>query len=696
MKKSKKITALVLSSMLTIGALTTLPYNVSATSIDFDSNNTVYFAKPSDKLLENLNLDFWGDNIKVHAWNESGNLNGDWPGDAATHVEGNIYSYTWYGVFPTGIIINNGDNGVQTQNIDGGYTVPKSDATQARKNPELEYGRVYKATGESVEDSNGNTNIVVAVDGESTYNDFGYRLEDDDTVTILGYDGSNANITIPDEIYGFPVKEISSGAFNNCETLENINVSDNNKACCSVDGVLFNKDKTKLICYPDKKAGAKYSIPDSVVTIGKCAFAGNKSIESIEIPDSVQEICDRAFLSCTKLKDINIPDSVVLIEDGDGAGIFSYCTSLTNITIPNSITTIPWYTFSYCTSLTNVTIPNSVNTIDCGAFSGCIGLKNITIPDSVTEINSNAFADCSGLESINIPDGVTSLDNSVFDGCTTLKDIKIPDNVTLIGNYTFANCKSLTSIVIPNSVEWLAYGAFAGCDNLKSATILNSDTDIRDGAFDDSQDLTIYGYVGSTAETYAKENNIPFVDINSKVLTSKVNNISVKGTFDDGVTLNVEEATVKNAVKAYNITLKDENGNTIQPNGKITVSIPSDNANCKVYWIKEDGTKVDMNATYNNGNYEFTTDHLSVYALIADTTEPSQESSGEQNNSSSESSGEQSNNPSEPSNNTNSSKTTSETGKNAVNTGDNNTTAIATIFAVGALIAAIIMRKKKA
>ena len=689
MKKSKKITALVLSSMLTIGAFTTLPYNVSATSIDFDSNNTVYFAKPSDKLLENLNLDFWGDNIKVHAWNESGNLNGDWPGDATTHVEGNIYSYTWYGVFPTGIIINNGDNGVQTQNIDGGYTVPRSDATQARKNPELEYGRVYKATGESVEDSNGNTNIVVAVDGKSTYNDFKYRLEDDDTVTILGYDGSNANITIPDEIYGFPVKEISSGAFNNCETLENINVSDNNKACCSVDGVLFNKDKTKLIRYPGKKAGAKYSIPDSVVTIGKCAFAGNKSIESIEIPDSVQEICDRAFLGCTKLKDINIPDSVVLIESGD-KGVFTNCTSLTNITIPDSITAIPWYTFSGCTGLTDVTIPNSVNTIGCGAFSGCTGLKNITIPDSVTEIESNAFADCSGLESINIPDGVTILANSVFDGCTALKGIKIPDNVTLIGNYTFNACKSLTNIVIPNSVEKIASGAFSNCDNLKDVTVLNSAAEIVDRAFGDVQDLTIYGYVGSTAETYAKENNIPFVDINSKVLTSKVNNISVKGTFDDGVTLNVEEATVKNAVKAYNITLKDENGNTIQPNGTITVSIPSDNANCKVYWIKEDGTKVDMNATYSNGNYEFTTDHLSIYALIADTTE----SSSEESNTTSDSN--KSNNNGDT-NNTDSGKTPSETGKNAVNTGDNNNAvAIATIFAVGALIAAIIMRKKKA
>ena len=225
---------------------------------------------------------------------------------------------------------------------------------------------------------------------------------------------------------------------------------------------------------------------------------------------------------------------------------------------------------------------------------------------------------------------------------------------------------------------------------MKDVTVLNSAAEIVDRAFGDVQDLTIYGYVGSTAETYAKENNIPFVDINSKVLTSKVNNISVKGTFDDGVTLNVEEATVKNAVAAYDITLKDENGDNIQPNGTITVSIPSDNANCKVYWIKEDGTKVDMNATYNNGNYEFTTDHLSIYALIADTTE----SSSEESNTTSDSN--KSNNNGDT-NNTDSVKTPSETGKNAVNTGDNNNAvAIATIFAIGALIAAIIMRKKKA
>ena len=178
-------------------------------------------------------------------------------------------------------------------------------------------------------------------------------------------------------------------------------------------------------------------------------------------------------------------------------------------------------------------------------------------------------------------------------------------------------------------------------------------------------------------------------------MISQVGNIFVEGTFDafdDGVTLNVEEATVKNAVKAYNITLKDENGNTIQPNGTITVSIPSDNANCKVYWIKEDGTKVDMNATYVDGDYEFTTDHLSIYALIADTSEPSNEPSNEQSNTISDSSKSNSD-----TNNTDSSKIPSETGKNGVETGDSNNLFAMAAMLTGAItaISTIIFKKKR-
>ena len=444
----------------------------------------------------------------------------------------------------------------------------------------------------------------------------------------FSYCKSLKDVTIPSS-----VTNIEGHIFNSCSNLLSINVSENNTCYSSLDGILFNKEKTELLEYPAGKSG-EYVIPNDVISISGFAFEDCNNLTSIEIPDSVTSIGAFAFSCCKKLTSVIIPSSVTSIGDG-------------------AFEDTPWYNSQ----------PDGL------LYAGKVAYRykgempkntKITLKDDTVEISGYAFFACGGLTNIEIPNSVTSIGELAFAGCTSLTSIEIPDSVTSIGYHACGyNIRGMTEKITG---------------------------------------FTIYGTKGTAAETYANENGFKFVDINKKTttLTSKVDNISVKGTFDDSVTLNVEEATVKNAVKAYNITLKDENGNTIQPNGKITVSIPSDNANCKVYWIKEDGTKVDMNATYVDGDYEFTTDHLSVYALIADTTEPSQESSGEQNNSSSESSGEQSNNPSEPSNNTNSSKTTSETGKNAVNTGDNNTTAIAAIFAVGALIAAIIMRKKKA
>ena len=445
----------------------------------------------------------------------------------------------------------------------------------------------------------------------------------------FSYCKSLKDVTIPSS-----VTNIEGHIFNSCSNLLSINVSENNTCYSSLDGILFNKEKTELLEYPAGKSG-EYVIPNDVISISGFAFEDCNNLTSIEIPDSVTSIGAFAFSCCKKLTSVIIPSSVTSIGDG-------------------AFEDTPWYNSQ----------PDGL------LYAGKVAYRykgempkntKITLKDDTVEISGYAFFACGGLTNIEIPNSVTSIGELAFAGCTSLTSIEIPDSVTSIGYHACGyNIRGMTEKITG---------------------------------------FTIYGTKGTAAETYANENGFKFVDINKKIttLTSKVDNISVNGTFDDGVILNVEKATVKNAVKAYNITLKDENGNTIQPNGKITVSIPSDNANCKVYWIKEDGTKVDMNATYSNGNYEFTTDHLSVYALIADTTEPSQESSGEQNNSSSESSGEQSNNPSEPSNNTNSSKTTSETGKNAVNTGDNNNAvAIATIFAIGALIAAIIMRKKKA
>ena len=334
---------------------------------------------------------------------------------------------------------------------------------------------------------------------------------------------SLTSINIPDG-----VTSIGDGVFDGCTNLKRIDVAEDNKNYCSIDGVLFNKDKTKLIKYPSSKKDETYVIPDSVTSIGGGAFEECVSLTSVNIPDSVTSIGNSAFSDCTSLTSVTIPDSVTNI----GGSAFRGCKSLTSITIPDSVTSIYSSAFEGCTSLTSITIPDSVISIgkeafvnctsltsvtigsgvtsigsndfgDCNAFSGCNSIKtatinstaavsafkgnasieNIIIGNSVTEIGWNAFRGCESLTSINIPDSVTSIDKWAFENCTSLTSINIPDSVTYIGSYAFVNCNSLTSVNIPNSVTYIGGSAFNGCTLLESVTIGNGVTSIGDGAF---------------------------------------------------------------------------------------------------------------------------------------------------------------------------------------------------------------------
>ena len=93
------------------------------------------------------------------------------------------------------------------------------------------------------------------------------------------------------------------------------------------------------------------------------------------------------YLNNELVTDLTIPDSVTSI----GYCAFYDCTGLTSITIPDSVTSIGSYAFSRCTGLTSVTIGNGVKSIDGSAFNGCTGLTSVTIPDSVTRIKDHAF-----------------------------------------------------------------------------------------------------------------------------------------------------------------------------------------------------------------------------------------------------------------------------------------------------------------
>ena len=325
------------------------------------------------------------------------------------------------------------------------------------------------------------------------------------SVTEIGkyaFDGckSLTSITIPDG-----VTSIGDGAFYNCSSLTEIKVASENSNYVSVNGVLYNKDKTTIICYPAGKKGNNYKIPDGVTKVDSSAFIGCSSLTSITIPNSVTEIGYSVFEGCTNLKSITIPNGVTSI--GDSA--FEDCTSLTSITIPNSVTSIGDSAFEDCTSLTSITIPNGVTSIGDSAFEGCTSLTSITIPNSVTSIGFGAFIGCSSLTSITIPDSVTCIGDSAFNGCTSLTSITIPDSVTSIGESAFSGCSSLASITIPDSVMSIGNDAFHECSSLTSITIPNSVTSIGDYAFLGCSRLTAID-VNTDNKDYTSVNGVLF------------------------------------------------------------------------------------------------------------------------------------------------------------------------------------------
>ena len=280
------------------------------------------------------------------------------------------------------------------------------------------------------------------------------------------------------------------------------------------DNVLFTADKSQLIAYCSTQVS--YSIPNSVTSIGDCAFLGCSSLTSLTIPDSVTSIGDCAFWNCSSLTSLTIPNSVTSI--GDSA--FWNCSSLTSLTIPNSITTVGSNPFSgltlqldnrsphfyvednvlftadkkhliaYYSKQTSYSIPNSVTSIGDRAFLGYSRLTTLTIPNSVTSIGKGAFEYCSSLTSLTIPNSVSSIGDSAFWNCSSLTSLTIPNSVTSIGDSAFSSCSSLTSLTIPNSVTSIGDSAFLGCSSLTSLTIPNSVTAIGDCAFLGCSSLT--------------------------------------------------------------------------------------------------------------------------------------------------------------------------------------------------------------
>jgi hypothetical protein len=270
-------------------------------------------------------------------------------------------------------------------------------------------------------------------------------------------------------IIGMWLSEIIWGEniFYNCINLFSITVDPSNIYYSSLEGVLFNKDQTTLVAYPNLK-DSSYVIPSSVTRINGEAFSYCTNLTSITIPDSVTEIGGSAFYGCENLTSIEIPNSVTRI---DGSA-FARCTGLTSVIIPNSVTYVGYGIFESCINLVNVEFSSSIQSIPDGMFAGCIKLTSIVIPSNFTYIGYNAFAN-SGLVSIVIPDNITYLGSGAFANCKNLNSVTIGSGVTNIGYYAFSGCISLDSVTLAGNVNYIGSIAFNSIKHLilKSSTL---------------------------------------------------------------------------------------------------------------------------------------------------------------------------------------------------------------------------------
>ena len=352
--------------------------------------------------------------------------------------------------------------------IDGIYYYLTAETKQAEvtKNPSKYSGSVLipeKVTYESVEYS------VTSIGNEAFHNSYGglTSVTIPNSVTTIGYRAfynctGLTSIAIPNSVTSI-VKE----AFYHCSGLTSVTIPN---SVTSIGDFAF-----------DSCSGlTSITIGNSVKSIGDFAFDSCSGLTSITVEEGnsiydSRDNCNAIIETGTNqlvfgCQNTIIPNSVTSIGDCAFVG----CSGLTSITIPNSVTSIGVQAFYHCFGLTSITIPNSVTSIEVGAFQACFGLTSIMVEESNSKYDSrdncNAIIETDtnqllfGCQNTIIPNSVTSIEISAFQECSGLTSVTIGNSVTSIGRSAFAGCSGLTSITIPNSVTSIGFSVFHGVD----------------------------------------------------------------------------------------------------------------------------------------------------------------------------------------------------------------------------------------
>jgi hypothetical protein len=353
-------------------------------------------------------------------------------------------------------------------------------------------------------------------------------------------------ITLPKNL-----QKLDNRCFDETTSLEEFIIDEDNTKFATIDGVLFNKDITKILRCPTGRKGS-YTIPDTVKVVDSYSFAWCEKLESIVIPESVIYIQDSSFYS-TNINSVTINNPVCDIHPecdifSDNTTIYGYKNSSAqlladeyNIDFKALNTEYMDYAKGECGDKISwffdsegVLYILGSGTLDSDPHYDPMGVASYTPSwNKCTSLVKQAY----------VSEGITEIQRYCFFEMRNMTEISLPDTLEKIGYGAFYGCSSLTNITIPKNVTELGEYLFSFCYNLESITILNPDCVIADDDSSFSHNLIIYGYEGSTAEEYANNYNRKFVSLGEKPITTPTTTTTTKTTTTTTTTTTIPSIT---------------------------------------------------------------------------------------------------------------------------------------------------------
>ena len=379
---------------------------------------------------------------------------------------------------------------------------------------------------------------------KSENGDFAYEFDSKTkTATVIGYNGCDENVVIPEKVGNYTVNKIDRKVFSHLYEIKSIKLPNTLNTI---------EEKAFEYCIGLEEI----TLPSSLKTIGNTAFSSCRGLKRIFIPSSVEKIGLCAFNGCTSLEEIKVDENnknyssdkygVLLDKEQTVVIQFPIGSERVNYVMPDTVTNIESYAFEKTSNLKNITFSQNLSIIKSYAFqkSGikeaifkdkleiigafCFNestLTKIDLGNSVKEIGDSAFSWCTSLSEILIPSSAEKIGNSAFYMCTALKkftvdsqntnyssdgfgalfnkdktillfypaaspevEYTIPDTVATISAHAFFSNINLEKVVIPSSVEKIEQQAFANCLSLVDVVYEGEKPqDIADNAFEKSE-----------------------------------------------------------------------------------------------------------------------------------------------------------------------------------------------------------------